>query len=88
MAYRIIIQNSNLEASIVEITWENSVTDRMIILKCIFKKIAYACVNGTEQQALVKTVVTLWAFKSREMFTLAVQILASEGELCSHDFTT
>jgi len=44
--------------------------------------------NGTQQQALVKNVVTLWAFKSREMFTVAVQILASEGELCSNDFTT
>jgi len=88
MGYRIIIQNSYLEASIVEITWENLVTDRMIILKCTLKKKAYKFMNGTQQQAIVKNVVTLWAFKSREMFTLAVQILASEGELCSSDFTT
>jgi len=59
MGYRIIIQNSNLEASIVEITWENLVTDRMIILKCIFKKTAYECMNETQQPALVKNVVTL-----------------------------
>jgi len=44
--------------------------------------------NGTQQQAPVKNVVTLWALKPREMFTLAVQILASLGELCSIDFTT
>ena len=49
---------------------------------------AYECMNGTQQQALAKNVVTLWAFKSQEMFTLAMQILAFEGELCSNDFTT
>jgi hypothetical protein len=44
--------------------------------------------NGTQQQALVNNVVSLWAFKSREISLLAVQITASEGELCSNDVVT